>query len=160
MLEPTVLPLKSFIDDRGAFNAVLVDAFFGIKEIYTSYNNPKVIRGMHYQEGQGKIVHLVSGEIMDYVLDLRPESPHYLTYKQYYLSQRGVSTLYIPPGVAHGFYTLRESIIIYAMDQFFNEELYKGCNIKSIIPENLYDEAIISQKDRTLPYVDIKGEYV
>src|SRR5205085_1340432 len=63
------------------------------------------LRGLHAQlsRPQAKLVHVVSGEIWDVAVDIRPDSP---TYKKWYgvtLSAEKPSQLYVPVGFAHGF---------------------------------------------------------
>ncbi len=69
------------------------------------------LRGLHAQltRPQGKLVHVVTGEIWDVAVDVRPDSP---TYKKWYgvtLSENQPCQLYIPVGFAHGFCVLSEN---------------------------------------------------
>lgn len=69
------------------------------------------LRGMHWQaepHAEAKLVRCTQGAIHDVALDLRPDSA---TFKQWYaaiLTADNRSTLFIPPGVAHGFLTLSD----------------------------------------------------
>ncbi len=78
LLEPRV-----FGDDRGFFLESYNGRAFaeiGIRERFVqdnhSYSERNVIRGLHYQIGQpqGKLVRVVTGEILDVCLDLRRSS--------------------------------------------------------------------------------------
>ena len=75
LLEPRV-----FVDERGFFLESYNERAFseiGIRERFVqdnhSYSERNVIRGLHYQIGQpqGKLVRVVTGEILDVCLDLR-----------------------------------------------------------------------------------------
>jgi dTDP-4-dehydrorhamnose 3,5-epimerase len=69
------------------------------------------LRGLHAQltHPQAKLVHILSGEIWDVAVDIRPKSP---TYKKWFgitLSSQKPSQLYVPVGYAHGFCVLSEN---------------------------------------------------
>jgi dTDP-4-dehydrorhamnose 3,5-epimerase len=70
-----------------------------------------VLRGLHYQvkNPQGKLVRVVSGEVFDVVVDIRPQSPTYGQWVGEHLSASNQRQLWIPPGLAHGFLVLSES---------------------------------------------------
>jgi dTDP-4-dehydrorhamnose 3,5-epimerase len=77
-------------------------------EEYFSRSKQNVIRGLHFQlppEECVKIVYCIDGEVMDVVLDLRVDSPTYGKYEIFNLNDRLANILYIPIGLAHGFYT-------------------------------------------------------
>jgi dTDP-4-dehydrorhamnose 3,5-epimerase len=76
-----------------------------------SQSSQGTLRGLHAQltHPQAKLVHVVSGEIWDVAVDIRPESP---TYKKWYgvtLSALKPAQLYIPVGFAHGFCVTSET---------------------------------------------------
>jgi dTDP-4-dehydrorhamnose 3,5-epimerase len=67
------------------------------------------LRGLHYQTepfGQGKLVRVVSGEIFDVAVDVRPRSRTFGRYVSIVLQARDPKMLWIPEGFAHGFQTL------------------------------------------------------
>lgn len=67
-----------------------------------------VLRGLHYQiaQPQGKLVRVVGGEVYDVAVDLRRSSPAFGCWAGVVLSERNQRQLWVPPGFAHGFYTL------------------------------------------------------
>jgi dTDP-4-dehydrorhamnose 3,5-epimerase len=69
-----------------------------------------VIRGLHLRlrRGEGKLVRCSSGAVFDVVVDLRPTSPAYLSWLSFDLDGDAQSSVYIPPGCAHGFQALTE----------------------------------------------------
>lgn len=69
-----------------------------------------VLRGLHVRvgEGEAKLVRCSSGRIFDVVVDLRPSSPAYRTWLCFELDGEQQTSVYIPPGCAHGFQALSE----------------------------------------------------
>ncbi len=91
-----------------------------LTQINISYNTEAgTLRGMHYQSQaapESKIVRCMKGAIYDVAVDLRPQSS---TFKQWYgirLDDENRDSLYIAPGIAHGFITLTAgSELLYLM---------------------------------------------
>src|SRR5512146_2608148 len=90
LLEPRV-----FGDDRGFFLESYNERTFaelGIRERFVqdnhSYSAKNVIRGLHYQveQPQGKVIRVVSGEILDVAVDLRRSSATYGKWQSFLLS--------------------------------------------------------------------------
>lgn len=114
LMEPRV-----FGDARGffyeSFNARDFVAATGLDVNFVQDNHSKsargVLRGLHYQvqKPQGKLVRVVSGEVFDVVVDIRPQSPTYGQWVGEHLSASNQRQLWIPPGLAHGFLVLSES---------------------------------------------------
>ena len=73
-----------------------------------SHSRRNVLRGLHYQRRQGKLITVVRGEIYDVALDIRPESATFGKWLGATLSHDRPSQIYIPPGFAHGFQVLSE----------------------------------------------------
>lgn len=107
---------RIFPDERGAFLETYQRSAFvahGITLPFVQDNHSRsvqgVLRGLHFQRpphAQGKLVRAVVGEIFDVAVDLRRGSPTYGRWVAEVLSAEGGTMLYIPPGFAHGFYTL------------------------------------------------------
>lgn len=73
-----------------------------------------VLRGVHTQRKypQSKIVSCVSGEIWDVIVDCRPESATFGVWHSELLSSENKKMLYVPKGVAHGFYSPCDSVLL------------------------------------------------
>ena len=102
------------------------------------------------------MVGVISGAVLDVVVDIRPESPTYLkTYKVRIDSND--TFLLVPKGFAHGYYTLEDNTIFYyAVDQFYAPNSERGVKFddpKLEIDWELTDHPIVSEKDLNQPYI-------
>lgn len=154
-------------DERGyfmeSFNEKVFADITGIKVHFVqdnqSYSTRGVLRGLHYQTGtdaQAKLVRVISGEVLDVVVDIRPESATFGQHLAVILSEENKKQFFIPRGCAHGFLVLSETAtFFYKCDNFYNREseggiIYDDPNLK-IDWQIPYGELIISEKDRFLP---------
>ena len=74
-----------------------------------------VLRGLHYQikQPQGKLIHVIAGEIFDVAVDIRRSSPTFGQWIGITLSSHDKHQLWIPPGFAHGYYVLSDWAEVY-----------------------------------------------
>jgi dTDP-4-dehydrorhamnose 3,5-epimerase len=126
LLEPRV-----FEDSRGffmeSFNAhVLKDLGldFNFIQDNQSYSKYGVLRGLHYQNppyAQTKLVRVLSGTILDVVVDLRRDQPTFGKHFSVQLSAESKQQIYVPKGFAHGFSVLsQDAEILYKSDKGYN----------------------------------------
>lgn len=157
---------RVFEDDRGyfyeAFNAnTFIEA--GITEPFVQDNQALssygVTRGLHYQVGeyaQAKLVRVIQGEVLDVVVDIRPDSPMYGKHYSIILSEENKRQLYVPRGFAHGYAVLSETaIFFYKCDNFYSKESEGGLlfNDPALgIDWKIADkDVILSEKDKVQP---------
>ena len=105
-------------DNRGGFIKTFNTDIFsrlGIsvewREQYYTISKKNVIRGMHFQMppyDHEKLVTLISGEVLDVILDLRSQSISYRKVIAVKLTADNPMMIYMPRGVAHGFLGLTE----------------------------------------------------
>ncbi len=118
-----------------------------------------VIRGLHYQlnpYSQTKLIRVLSGKIIDGVVDIRKNSPTYGKAYTIELSAENRKQLLIPKGFAHGYSVISETAeVFYKCDDFYNKESEGGIawndsslNIDWQIPVG---SEIISEKDSLYP---------
>ena len=118
-----------------------------------------IVRGLHFQRGnaaQTKLICVVTGEVLDVVVDLRKGSPTYGQRESFILSEHNRRQLLVPRGFAHGFVTLTPNVnFMYKCDNYYNEEADSGIAFddKDLGIDWQIDlsKAIISDKDRNLP---------
>ena len=162
IIEPKIIQ-----DERGSFMESFNDNTFQKgtgKAVHfvqdnQSFSTKGVLRGLHYQTGehaQAKLVRVLQGEVLDVVVDIRPNSATFGEYVSVLLTGENKTQFFVPRGFAHGFLVLSETAtFFYKCDNFYNKEsegglLYKdkSVNIDWQFPlENL----IISEKDLILP---------
>lgn len=125
-----------------------------------SYSNKSVLRGLHYQKAnfsQAKLVNVFHGEVLDVVVDLRPNSKTFGKHFKIILSSINKKQLFIPKGFAHGFLVLSEcAIFSYKCDNFYNKEEEAGIIFNdptlNIDWGAHLDNLKLSNKDLQLPY--------
>ena len=120
-----------------------------------------VIRGLHFQKApfaQTKLVRVTEGLIYDIAVDLREDSETFGAWYGIELSIENHLQLLIPKGFAHGFSVLSpHATILYKCDEVYHPESESGIRFDD--PELHIDwkmdtaTAIISEKDRILPYL-------
>jgi dTDP-4-dehydrorhamnose 3,5-epimerase len=88
-----------------------------------SHSVQGTLRGLHAQVArpQGKLVRAVAGEMFDVAVDIRPDSPTFGRWVGARLSGENFRQLYIPPGFAHGFCVLTETVDVeYKCTDFYD----------------------------------------
>ncbi|HEV8079083.1 MAG TPA: dTDP-4-dehydrorhamnose 3,5-epimerase [Chitinophagaceae bacterium] len=120
-----------------------------------------VIRGLHYQldpYAQTKLIRVLSGNILDAVVDIRKNSPTYGKAFTIELSAENKKQLLVPKGFAHGYSVISDTAeVFYKCDEFYNKDSESGIayndtalNIDWGVKKH---EAIVSKKDITYPGV-------
>ena len=125
-------------------------------------SSKNVLRGLHFQKfkyAQSKLIQVISGKIIDVVVDLRANSKTYLKYFKVELSAENSLLLFIPKGFAHGYVSLADDTIVhYKVDEFYNSSFEEGINFRdpkfNIDWEIDLDNLIISEKDKNLKFYD------
>ena len=162
LLEPTV-----YRDERGyffeSFNQSKFENALSIKPVFVQDNQSKsqknVIRGLHFQAppfGQGKLVTVIQGSVLDVVVDIRKESKTYGKHVSVKLEGETGKMFWIPEGFAHGFKTLEDNTIFtYKCTNFYNRSSEgsvlwndKNLGINWNIETNGNTNFIISEKDK------------
>ena len=86
-----------------------------------SYSKKGVLRGMHFQKGQAKLVYCPKGKIFDVAVDIRENSPTFGKWEGDILDEDNHTQLFIPDGFAHGFYVLSdEAHVIYKVSDYYD----------------------------------------
>jgi len=72
---------------------------------------------------------VVSGEVFDVVVDIRPDSPSYGQWQGLLLSAKNKHQLWIPPGLAHGFLVLSDGADVEYKCTDYYDPSDEGCLI-------------------------------
>ena len=97
-----------------------------VQDSFSVSDKKNTLRGMHFQNkpfGQAKLVTVLSGSILDFVIDVRKNSPTFKEYASIELSRDNRKMIYIPEGFAHGFQTLEENTcVFYKLSNYYSPE--------------------------------------
>jgi len=123
---PQVNSNPVFVDHRGTFAPLALNSYD--KEWLQSNIsfNPKIytLRGLHFQVGekaQAKLIKVITGSIVDFIVDIREDSPEYM--KLYHYDMNPGDELLVPRGFAHGFMTTSfNTIVQYLVDNDYSPE--------------------------------------
>jgi dTDP-4-dehydrorhamnose 3,5-epimerase len=121
-----------------------------------SFSKKNVLRGLHLQMApaqQAKIVTVITGKVLDVVVDLREGSATFGKTYQVELSSEIRNQLIIPAGFAHGFSTLEDAHFLYKCSQEYDPKYETGIiwNDADLSIDWQVSEPILSDKDKQLP---------
>ena len=158
-----LIELRLFKDSRGYFLETYQALRYsdhgiaaGFVQDNLSFSHRGVVRGLHYQllQPQGKLVTVIQGEVVDFVVDIRPDSPHFGKWSKNTLSADNHRQLYVPPGFAHGFAVISATAtVLYKVTDYYHPGDEYGIiwNDASLGIDWPLTEAILSDKDREFP---------
>jgi dTDP-4-dehydrorhamnose 3,5-epimerase len=151
-------PLTSHPDARGAmteiFRRVWIDGVREMVQSNLSVSQANVLRGMHFHRKQADYWCFLSGTAFVGLYDLRRGSP---TEGQgagvRIVTGEGLRSLYIPRGVAHGFYAETPLQLLYFVDEYFTgeDEFGVAWDDPDVGIEWPAREPILSDRDRSNP---------
>jgi dTDP-4-dehydrorhamnose 3,5-epimerase len=148
-------------DERG----FLVESFhesemrgLGIEAHFVQDNHSRsrgpVLRGIHLQRGQAKLVRCPRGRIWDVAVDLRPDSPTYRRWEGHELDDQRHRQLFIPDGFGHGFCLLSEEAdVVYRLSSYYDPALESGVawDDPELAIEWPISDPLLSERDRNAP---------
>jgi dTDP-4-dehydrorhamnose 3,5-epimerase len=158
ILEPDV-----FSDERGFFletwnsvrykNAGINGPFV---QDNVSFSKKGVLRGLHFQypQSQGKLVQVLSGEVVDIAIDIRRDSPNFGQWISEVLSDSNHRQMYIPSGFAHGYCVTSETaFFLYKCTDFYNPASEGGIiwNDPDLNIDWPVKEPVLSLRDASFP---------
>lgn len=129
---------RAFRDNRGVFCPLDLSK---LDKNWVQSNisvNPKkfTLRGLHFQKNeyaQAKLIKVISGRILDFVVDLRTVSDDYN--KVFFFDMKEGDEIYVPRYFAHGFITIQENTIVqYLVDNDYSPE-NEGVKVWTDYPE-------------------------
>ncbi len=125
---PVLLAPTVHGDERGFFLESFRQAMLselGIDEEFVQDNQSRsrygVVRGMHFQPGQVKLIRCARGAIFDVVVDVRHGSPQFGHWEGFVLDDAGHHQLLCPDGFAHGFCVISEiADVVYKVSSYYD----------------------------------------
>lgn len=165
---------RVFGDHRGyffeSFRQDLFEKYIGpihFVQDNESMSKKGILRGLHFQKppySQGKLVRVVQGAVWDVAVDIRKNSPTYGRHFSVELSAENKKMLFIPPGFAHGFYTLQDDTIFqYKCTAYYHpaSEMCLSWNDPDLNIQWPGSEPVLSHKDMAgLTFADFQSPFV
>jgi dTDP-4-dehydrorhamnose 3,5-epimerase len=131
----------------------------GVDDAFVQDNHSRsrqgIVRGMHFQAGQAKLVRCVRGAILDVIVDIRRGSPQFGHSRSFRLDDVEHHQLYVPDGFAHGFCVLSDlADVAYKTSAYYDPDSEGGFAFDD--PEVAIEwpstlELIASERDRSAP---------
>ena len=153
-----IIKQDKFSDKRGSLRItynkkIIKHNKFVFDYCTTSFKN--ALRGMHFQykNPQAKYVNVIKGKILDCVVDLRKKSKTFGLVFKIILSEKNCTSLYVPEGFAHSYFSYEKvNIIYYHLTDYYYPKYEDGINpldtsLKIKWPSK---NLIISKKDQLL----------
>lgn len=130
-------------------------------ESFLTRSKAGVLRGMHFQVGEAahdKLVTCIKGQVLDVVVDVRPNSPHFNSPFAVEISDSSNTALLIGKGYAHGFFTLAEdSWMLYTTSTVHCPSLDRGVLWSSIAFDWPSQHPLLSERDKLHPSIQEFG---
>lgn len=167
-VEPSAIPgcarldLFQAGDARGRFVKLFEHSTFvaaglepEVAEVYCSTSHKGVVRGLHFQlppAHHAKTVTVLTGRVVDVVVDLRTDSPAYGQHAVFDLDGADGAGIHIPAGCAHGFQALTdEATMVYLVSTEHSPEHDTGIRWDSAGIDWPLPPTAISDRDLALP---------
>jgi len=144
MPEIKIIKYQRFTDHRGYFTETYrySDIFINAKFIKgeflqanESFSYANTLRGFHFQWNpfMGKLVRPLFGHLIDYAIDIRPNSANYGKIIGYDMPANRNSNysewIWVPPGFAHGTLLVEDSLIEYFCTGEYNQNCEAGITL-------------------------------
>lgn len=167
-----LLRAKKLADHRGHFIKYFQKEAFAelgldlsITESYFSVSKQGVLRGMHFQippYEHHKLVTCLQGQVLDVVCDLRLGSPSYGQCAHFNLSEETPDSIYMPAGLAHGFYTLsQQATLLYNVTSSYASQADSGIAWHSLPFAWPNPSPTVSERDQTfVTLADFKTPFI
>ena len=146
---------NTYKDNRGYFRELYLQKHFRTKFPFDvmSYSKKNVLRGLHLQikKPQAKLITVLKGQIYDVCVDCRRNSKTFGKYFSIILTEKENTSILIPEGFAHGFYSMSNDVILhYKCSNYRNKKSEVGIiwDDKKLKIKWPAKKPIISKKDK------------
>lgn len=155
----------TYRDNRGEFTEAFVQhklhtatgQLFNVAQVNISTSIKGTIRGIHFTQlppGQAKYVQCTSGQVIDFIVDVRADSPTFGHWDSLILDSATHNAVHIPSGFGHAFQALSESAtVMYLCDTAYTPDVDLSINpLDPHIALNFPISAhVLSDKDLNAP---------
>lgn len=142
-------------DVRGSFMEIFREEELEVTFVQGNHSrsHANALRGLHYHRKQSDAWYVLRGEARIGLADVRGRSGATLTLD---LSGDDPAVLYLPPGVAHGFYAMTDLDVIYWVSHYYDntDEFGVAWNDPTLAVPWEVSDPILSERDRTAPLLD------
>jgi dTDP-4-dehydrorhamnose 3,5-epimerase len=166
---PVLFWPKKYTDSRGSFHEMFNEDRYAqwISGIHWAQVNhsrtvQSAIRGLHYREGEAKLITVMHGEIHDVVVNIVPESELFGQWFGFQL--KAGAQIFVPAGFAHGFAVKSaDAEIVYLTNKTYDPKLSRGLawddpDLK--IPWGIQDPTISDQDKKNPSWKEYKEQHV
>jgi dTDP-4-dehydrorhamnose 3,5-epimerase len=160
-----LVPFQAFGDARGTFFETFRRSWIpGARQMVQgncSFSKAGVLRGLHYHLKQADFWVVPSGRVRVGLYDLRLSSPTRGASERLEVSGERPLGLYIPKGVAHGFYAVEDSFMTYLVDEYYDnsDELGLRWDDPAVGIDWQAREPLLSERDQGNPgLAEIPGD--
>lgn len=154
------VPIRSFSDDRGRFMETFRREWFPWIDWSNMQSNRSdskagVLRGLHFHRKQIDYWYVTTGRIRVGMVDLRRTSRTYLRTHVLEIGEENNVGVFIPVGVAHGFYALTDATLTYLVNQYYDggDEFGVAWNDPDLKMEWGVSTPVLSPRDQRNPRV-------
>ncbi len=158
--------VHAFGDERGRFMETFRKEWFPERswatvQVNRSDSAAGVLRGLHYHFHQVDYWFVVRGTIRVGLADLRRRSPTENASQVVEIGDDNLMGVFIPPGVAHGFYALTDATLTYLVDNYYDgaDELGVAWDDPTLAVPWDVNDPLLSARDQANPRLEeIKEE--
>jgi dTDP-4-dehydrorhamnose 3,5-epimerase len=150
--------LRAFEDVRGRFMETFRTEWFPERSwdrVQTNRSDSRagVLRGLHFHLRQVDYWYVPYGRVLVGLADLRHASPSYGRGQVLEIGEQNALGVFIPPGVAHGYYALTDTTLLYLVDRYYdpNDEAGVAWNDPTLALPWGVREPLLSDRDQVLP---------
>lgn len=148
-------PLHRHTDKRGGFVEVARSSHHHTPLVQANHSQSKagVLRGLHYHRRQSDLWYVVAGRAQAGLVDLRDRRGESLVCETLILDGETPASLYIPPGIAHGFLALTDLHLVYWVTHEYDgsDEYGVAYDDPRLALEWSITNPIVSERDATNP---------
>jgi dTDP-4-dehydrorhamnose 3,5-epimerase len=153
--------LRAFSDERGRFLETFRKGWFPERTweiVQTNRSDSKagVLRGLHYHFRQVDYWYCMAGVLRVGLADLRRSSPTYCASQVVEIGDANQMGVFIPCGVAHGFYAVTDVTLSYIVDNYYDggDELGVAWDDPSLAVPWGVGAPILSARDQKNPLLE------